>query len=825
MVFDVDCQRDVREGARLLPQSPGRVLLMGWRGFGTNSGSKNRRRAIRRHSRIRRLTIAALTAIALPFLLFLALDFVVPFPWHRLDRPVAVEVTDRHGTPLRLFLAADERWRLPVTLDELPPELIAAVIASEDQRFGRHPGVDPLAVARAVWTNLRAGRIVSGASTIPMQIARMAEPRRRTLGAKGIEAFRALQLAWHLTAEEQLALYLDLAPYGGNLEGVGAASRFLFGKRPDRLSLGEIALLVTLPRSPVAYDPVRHPDTARRARDRVLDQLAERGAIDSEQAVEARRQPLPVALTRVPFEAPHFARRIAVLARERELGPRVATTLDLDLQRAAERQVQSWIGTLRSRGIGNAAAVVIERAQGREPRAVRAWVGSAGFRETPFQGQVDGVLALRSPGSTLKPFLYALAFDDGGLIPSSWLLDVPRDYAGYVPENYDGVYHGRVTARAALVRSLNAPAVALLARVGLPRFLDLLQRGGLTSLDRSPGSYGLPLILGAAEVPLADLANLYATLAEGGVHRPLEVLQRLEEGGRERTEGLFSREAAWQVTEVLTDLERPDLPGTWELTRDAPKVAWKTGTSYGHRDAWAVGFTRDFTVGVWVGSFDGQAVEGISGSTDAAPLLFDLLRAVDPGGQAPGRRGSPARLRVCSESHERPTSWCPRMVEVEVLPGRTRLASCSVHRRVFVDRETGEWLAGECVGRRPMEAKVLTVPPAELVAWWRARGQPVPDLPKPAEGCRGAGALGEPPRIVSPDAATPYRLRVSAPERFQRVPLIARGSGRLFWYQDGVLVASARPEDQRFLPLEAGRHKLVVVDEAGRVDRVEYVVE
>lgn len=790
----------------------------------------------------RRLSLVSL--LLFPGLSFLVLDAVFPFPWHLLDRPVALEVTDRHGAPLRLFLAADERWRLPVSLDELPPELVAAVIASEDRRFGRHPGVDPLAVLRATWANLRAGRVVSGASTIAMQIARMAEPRPRTLGAKVLEAFRALQLTWHLPPERQLELYLDRAPYGGNLEGVGAAARFLFGKRPDRLSLGEIALLVTLPRSPVAYDPVRHPDTARRARDRVLDQLVDRGASAPEQATEAKKQPLPGALTPVPFAAPHFARRAAAVAGDRGAGPRVVTTLDPALQSAAERQVRRWIDELRGRGVGNAAVVVIEHSQRTRPRAVRAWVGSAGFDETRFQGQVDGVLAPRSPGSTLKPFLYALAFDDGGLIPGSWLLDVPRDYAGYVPENYDGLYHGRVTARTALVQSLNAPAVALLARTGLPRFLDLLRRGGLETLNRPPGSYGLPLILGAGEVRLMDLANLYATLAEDGVHRPPELFhweqryweqhaehrgerQRPNGSGRARggVERLFSREAARQVTDILTDLERPDLPGSWELTRDAPGVAWKTGTSYGHRDAWAVGFTRDFTVGVWVGSFDGTAVEGISGARDAAPLLFDLLRAVDPGGRAPRLDRETPRLRVCAESHQRPTSWCPRTVEAAYLPGRTHLPSCSTHRRVFVDRETGEWLAGDCVGRRPMVAKVLTLYPPELVAWWRARGRAVPELPAPAEGCRGAGAPGEPPKIVSPDAATPYRLRAGAPERFQRVPLIARGSGRLFWYQDGVLVASVRPEDQRFLPLETGRHRLVVVDEAGRVDRVEYVVE
>lgn len=791
---------------------------------------------------------------ALVFSAFLALDLAFPFPRHLLDRPLSVEVTDRSGTPLRLFLAADERWRLPVRLEELPEELVAAVIASEDRRFGRHPGVDPLAVVRAAWTNLRSGRVVSGGSTLPMQVARMAEPRPRTLGAKVVEAFRALQLAWHLEEGELLELYLSLAPYGANLEGVTAGARLWFGKHPRQLSLGEIALLVTLPRSPNAYDPARHPEAARRARDRVLEQLVAAGVASPERARQARAQPLPAGLQPVPFEAPHLARHAVSLARRRGRvsGP-VATTLDLRVQRTAEAQVARHIGELRQRGIGNVAVVVLENAgvggnvplrqdaagrtaelwQAGEAGAVRAWVGSAGFGEAAHQGQVDGVLARRSPGSALKPFLYGLAFDAGAVIPDSWLLDVPRDWAGYVPENYDGTYAGRVTARQALTRSLNAPAVALLARTGLERFHRLLRQGGLASLDRPAASYGLPLALGAAEVTLLELTGLYAALAREG--KPGQV--RLLEGGAGPAGGpagageapWLSAEACRRVTGILTAVERPDLPGTWALTREVPEVAWKTGTSFAHRDAWAVGYTEGWTVGVWVGNFDGRPVEGISGSRDAAPLLFGLFRALDPGGRPrPEPAGTP-RLPVCAESRQLPTPWCPRTLEVAYLPGRTRLPSCQAHRRVFVEAGSGRLLTGDCLARaaaegRAREPRVVTLHPPELVAWWRSRGRPVPELPAPAPGCGGAAALGEGPRVVSPDGSTPYRLRPSAPTRFQRLALIARGRGELFWYQDGKLIASGPPEERRFVDLVPGRHRLVVVDGAGRVDRVEYRV-
>lgn len=782
--------------------------------------------------RLGRLAAYGLAVAAGLFVVFLLLDRLFPFPEAALHRPVSVVVEDRAGEPLRMFLGADQRWRLPVTLDQVPPEMVAALIASEDRRFYLHPGVDPLAVLRAAIANLRAGAVVSGASTLPMQIARMAVPRRRTLGAKTLEAFRALQLTLHHTKSEQLELYLNLAPYGGNLEGVGAASWFYFGKRPRQLSLGEVALLTALPRAPSVYDPTRGAAARRAAaaaRASVLARLERLGLATAEQVAEARRQPLPERLRPVPFAAPHLARRVArsaAPAAGETGGWRLATHLDRGVQRAAEAAVTRRIGELRAAGVGNAAAVVLEL-PGRE---LRALVGSAGFFDEAHQGQVDGALARRSPGSALKPFLYALAIDDGRLVPSSWVLDVPTDFAGYVPENYDGRYRGRVSAGGALALSLNAPAVRLLAATGVERFVAFLHRGGLDSLDRPVAEYGLPLILGGGEVTLLELTNLYADLAAGGLHRPPAVLAG---GSSPPGERLVSPEAARLVTEVLAGVSRPDLPVGWALTRDAAPVAWKTGTSYGHRDAWAVGYTGRWVVGVWVGNFDGAAVQGISGAQHAGPLLFDLLRALPPG-EGLGRR-SPALAveprEVCALSHLRPGPYCPERLRVDAVAGHTRLAECDWHRRVFVDRDTGERLAGDCLGRRPHTPRVLEVYPAELAAWWAAEGRPPPPPPPLSADCGGAAA-GEPPAIVSPDPATPYRLRRDTPLDFQRIPLVARtgshldpAAARLFWFQNGRLVASGAVTEPLFLDPRRGVHRLVVVDESGRSDRVTYRVE
>ena len=805
-----------------------------------------------------------------PVLVFFLLNLAFPFPWESLNRPPATVVTDRTGEPLRFFLPADHRWRFPVRLEELPPELPQALVASEDQRFRRHFGVDPVAVLRAAWANVRAGEVVSGASTIPMQIARMVEPGPRTLWSKTRESFRALQLEARFSKDELLAIYLNLTPYGGNVEGVGAAAWFYFGKSPDQLSLGEIALLTALPRSPVRYDPTLHMAEARAARDRVLRQLAERGAFPAEEIEHARAEPLPAARRRPPFAAPHLAELVVHQITDRT---RIRTSLDADLQQIAEEQVARRIAELRATGIGNTAVVVIEN----ETRAVRALVGSAGFDEAAWQGQVNGAVARRSPGSTLKPFLYLMALDQGRVIPDSWLLDVPTDFSGYVAENYDERYRGVVTVRDALIQSLNASAVRLLAEIGLPEFHRLLLRGGLETLDRPAETYGLPLVLGAGEVRLVDLANLYATLAEGGVHRPLRWIEplppdphpltpsptrthtrpgegepdswisslravaplsrvagvRVGEGTGVRVGGegvrLFSPEAAAAVVRILTDVRRPDLPEAWDLTRGVPAVAWKTGTSYGHRDAWAVGTSRRYTIGVWVGNFDGRPRQGISGSQHAGPLLFDLFRAIDPEGAGPAPDVlAPETIEVCAVSRELPGPWCPARLRVSYLPGRSRLAPCSWHRRVLVDASTGELLAGDCLAGRRTAFRMLTVPPAELLAWWRAQGNPVEGPPPLSPACLGV-PQGEPPRIVSPDPSTPYRLRRDAPLEYQRIPLVARadsGASRLFWYQDGRLVTATSPqEDGRFLESVRGEHRLVVTDDLGRSDAVTYKVE
>ena len=452
------------------------------------------------------------------------------------------------------------------------------------------------------------------------------------------------------------------------------------------------------------------------------------------------------------------------------------------------------------------------------------WWGPPGFFEDKYQGQVNGALAKRSPGSTLKPFLYALAMDLGLIVPESYLLDVPTDIGGYVAENYDRDYRGRVTASDALIGSLNTPAVRLLSEVGVDQFLQLLRQGGITSLDRPRANYGLSVILGGCEVSLLELANLYASLAEHGIHRPVRIFER----DNESRSTLLSIESAHLTGKILTDVRRPDLPESWELARNVPAVAWKTGTSYGHRDAWAVGYSSRLTIGVWVGNFDGRGVLGISGSEHAGPLLFDLFRALEPNGAKLHEPGGLelGKVDLCAESRQRRGPYCGDAVSANYLPKRSRLRVCNYHRRALVDDSTGELLMGDCLEERSHRPRTLTFFPEELRAWWRTSNQAVPNAPRLSEECSSIPSL-EGPQIASPQPGTSYLIQQDVPMEYQKIKLVAQtgpSTERLYWYQDGLLIGAREPDEPLFVPLEPGRHRMVVVDNLGLSDSITYEV-
>ncbi len=520
-------------------------------------------------------------------------------------------VTDKNGQLLSAFTVDNGRWRLKANMDEIDPRLTSAVIAIEDKRFYRHSGVDPLAVLRALRSWGRQGEIVSGASTLTMQLARQLEPRPRTLKSKIIESFRAVQLELRLSKQEILSLYLTHTPYGGNVEGITAATHVYYNKSPEQLTDGEIALLIALPQAPESRRPDRHVINAQKARDEVLDKLLKAGLISKLQVTEAKQDTVASKRNNFPQMAWLASRKIKNTVNRKG---KIVSSLDRNIQHNIKKLAVQFTEKLDS----NVAVLVIEN----ETMKVRAHIGSAG-RDRPG-GWIDMTNSIRSPGSTLKPFIYGFAFDDGLSAPGSFILDAPTRFGSYQPENFNRRYHGKVRVYEALGHSLNVPAVLALDKVGTKRFEAALQLSGskLVIPSSGDGEAGLAMALGGIGLKTQDLAVLYAALANDG---KAQDLIWTEDGKIGNGYQILSKDSAMKITKILKQAPTPDGHVPHWLARKSHAIAYKTGTSYGYRDAWAAGYTDKWTVVVWTGRPDGATRVGKTGRGTAAPLLFDVF--------------------------------------------------------------------------------------------------------------------------------------------------------------------------------------------------------
>ena len=592
-----------------------------------------------------------MTVVLCPAVLYFSLS---PPPLDR-GRDASVLVLASDNSILRGFLSADGKWRLPVEPEKVEPLYRHMLVAAEDARFAWHPGVDPLAVLRASAQLALNGHIVSGASTLTMQLARLLERHPRSLSAKLGEMAKAVALERRLSKDQVLGLYLTLAPFGGNLDGVRAASLAYFGKEPARLSPAECALLVAIPRAPERLRPDRNPEAARAGRDRVLSRMADAGVISPATLAEARAEDVPRARLAMPFRAPHLARE---LRNEDPAAPVHRTTIDPLLQQRVEGLLKREVPALDPEA--SIAAMIVEN----RTRRVLAYIGNADFTAVARRGTLDMARAVRSPGSALKPFIYAMAFDRLILHPETMLEDRPRHFGDYAPSDFDGRFQGDVSARQALQYSLNLPAVAVLDRLGTARFAAALAAAGVRlRLPEPIADPGLALALGGAGITLADLVRLYTALSNGGEMAPLRYRPEDPQGGGTP---IFGPLGAWYVNDILA--EAPPPPGLLpaEVSRGR-RLAFKTGTSYGFRDFWAVGYDPQVTIGVWAGRPDGTPMPGHSGRLTAAPILFkiaDLLGPATPRSEAPppgallvARNDLPARLqRLDAGSLPRPAA-------------------------------------------------------------------------------------------------------------------------------------------------------------------------
>jgi penicillin-binding protein 1C len=743
---------------------------------------------------------------------------IFPLPHERLHRPTSTFIYSRDGNLLNCFTSSDRFWRKPVRLDDLSPLLVRSVLTCEDRWFYWHPGVNLMALAQAAFDNIRAGRFVRGGSTITMQIARMIEPKERTIPNKIAEMLRAVQLELSYSKDELLEIYFNLAPYGGNIEGVGAAAYFYFGKTPEKLSLSEIAVLTALPNSPTRFRPDRDLDACTSRRNKVIDNLYRRELVSPADYEQALREEVPVARVSQVATAPHFCQSMITAHPTSSV---IHSTIDYELQVTCERLARGYQAGLSANGIHNLAVVVLDNQSG----DLLAMIGSADFSDVEHHGQVNNALAPRSPGSALKPFVYALGFENGLISPALRVEDLPVNYSGYVPVNYDEQYHGVVSISEALIQSLNVPAVNLTAKVGLNRLCEVLSKGGVTTLTRKPADYGLPLILGSGEVNLVELCGLYAGLARGGQG---VVVRYTCDDPVSRPVRLFSEEAAWLVTEILAELKRPDLPSSWEFTVDRPKVAWKTGTSYGRKDAWAIGYDPDYTVGVWAGNANAEGSIAIVGAEIAAPLMFDVFGAIREGRESRWFKAAPGidERAVCSLSGQVAGDACPDRIGEHFIVGVSPSGTCTVHRTILVDSRTGYSVCRSCaVPKYTQETTVEDWPPS-LASWLAGQGilqrQP-PHNPL----CRGVLA-GEGPVIVSPERDAIYTLRASVPDQYEQILFRASlplDSRRAHWFIDGELFATSTSDSSVFYLPKPGRHRVLCVDSYGRSASVEFVVK
>ncbi len=850
--------------------------------------------------------------------LFILANWCFPLPKARLHPPTSRIVLDRNGEWLRAFLADDGMWRIavssqqedivkrkPLTDSRQPIAnshlLHQAILTSEDRWFYYHYGINPVSIVTALYDNLKAGEVVRGGSTITMQLARLMEPKARSIPNKLIEMFRAFQLEHAYSKSEILTFYFNMLPYGGNIVGTAAASRFYFNKPQHALSLGEAALLAAIPNSPERLRPDRFPENARKAREKVLNRLLSRRQISEQQWQEALQEPIPKKRHLPPFKAPHLARMLAKENRwhtKATTDGRIYTTIDLKVQETAVRILREYLDAERKpnlRGSHNTStgAIIVMDTQNRH---VLAMVGSHDFFDRMASGQINGTLAPRSPGSALKPFVYALAMEQGLITPETLLFDVPVTYAGYEPVNYDGKYNGYVTARQALARSLNVPAVNLNARLKNITLHAFLKQAGISTLAPAQ-KYGLSMVLGGCEVNLLELTTLYAGLANMGEFGPYQLTlprnshqknsyqpsaisrhsqeeyersiplnrrfptpesERSERPESHFSQRLFRKETSFIITEMLTNSQLPtntvNNPEAFARTMNLPKMAWKTGTSYGHRDAWSIGYSPTLTIGVWLGNFDGKGAPMLSGTDAATPILFALFSALT--GQDTHRWFTkPESLKtrqVCALSGALVSPHCPTHKDDVYIPGISSVAVCTIHKRIYVDEATGYSLCSHCrknsrqqsvvssqkdsqyIGsRKPkvseshpitdtslneVQARIFEEWPADAATWLAENGFAVSIMPAHNPLCTRTIA-GNAPIILSPAADTVYYIREGVPLENQKIRLIASASSRtqdMFWFLDGELIFQGNAGEQYWLTPIRGKHVLTCVDAEGR---------
>ncbi len=721
--------------------------------------------------------------------------------------PLSTAVYADDGALLRLTLASDGQYRLWTPLSEVSPEFVDALLLHEDRHFRWHFGVDPVALVRAV-TSMARGGAHQGGSTVTMQLARLLyHLNTRSVLGKLRQMAAATWLELRYSKREILEAHINLTPYGHNVQGIGAASRIYLGKSAAKLTFAEALALALIPQSPNLRDPDGEESASmRNARIHLARLWATQHPLSDASLASAAKTLHFRGLHQSPFQAPHLVSELlAANGADRE----IHTTINLAQQHLLERTLQQYIATQRTLGVTNAAAMLVDY----RSMQVKALVGSADFFDASIDGQVNGTTAKRSPGSALKPFIYALAMDQGLIHTQSMLKDAPTAFGAYAPENFDGAFVGPVSAHDALIASRNVPAVSLAAKLAQPDLYQFLRDAGISHMA-SERHYGLALALGGGEVTMEELVTLYAMLGNRGILAPLQYTLPETHSAQNH---VLSPAAAFMVVSILKDNPRPD-----GLANLHPQVAWKTGTSWGFRDAWSVGIVGPYVLAVWVGNFDGSSNPAFVGVQTAAPLFFhivDGLRATDP--RLPEALDSPpagvTAVEVCAGSGDLPNAECPHRSRAWFIPGKSPIRVSSVHRRILIDTRTG---LRACADTPPSDtrAEVFEAWPSDILRLYALAGMPRRPIPPDRCGSDAQSSEHVTPAITYPRSGGTYELHAAelGHETLQLSATAGPGVASLYWFADGAYVGSSPPSTAlAWAPTHSGDVDLSVVDDRG----------
>ncbi len=744
-------------------------------------------------------------------LLFFLLNWIFPLP----DQvEYSKVITDNKGEIINAYLTSDQKWRMKTDLDEISPLLRKTIVAKEDKYFYSHPGVNPFAVTRAFFNNLFHMRRTSGASTITMQVARALEHRKRTFFNKIVEMFRAFQLELKYNKDEILQMYINLVPYGGNIEGVKAASFLYFKKNPDHLSLAEITALSIIPNRPSSLVIGKTNDLIVQERNRWLRKIAADHVFAEKEIEDALAEPLTATRGTVPHYIPHLAYRL-----RHSTGNEVQTSIDLNTQLKTEKIVADYIRAQRLRNIRNAAVIIIDN----RTHQVITYVGSSDFHDTLDGGQVNGAAAVRQPGSTLKPLLYGLCFDNGLLTPKTVVTDVPVNYEGYAPENYDQRFNGYVTVEYALEHSLNIPAVKSLKMLGKDELIDKLGACDFRQILKDRRKLGLSMILGGCGTTLEEMTGLFSIFANDGLFIPPRYLQgdSSRHGSR-----ILSPAATFMVNDILSNINRPDFPINWSATERMPKIAWKTGTSYGRRDAWSIGYNRKYTVGIWTGNFSGVGVADLSGANIATPLLFRIFNTIDydPNEEWFTQPTDCDIRTVCSETGLPPSANCTNLVTDYYIPLISGTQPCNNRQEIMISPDGKMSYCKSCAPAAGYRKKVFRIIDPDMQAWMDANHVVYEKIPPHNPECE-AIFKGSAPIIQSPANGTEYYISKKNPDPLQLVCQTANDVSKVYWYiNDKFYKSCAAGEKQFFVPQE-GPVKISCTDDKGRNRNIRITVK